>query len=164
MIYFKVKPESDFYTKIQEAKAMKAKWFEYKDKLYTSVGLSVIEELAMSTQTLYYPGKVPEELLVQFKKHKENGCYIAKANSTINKQWQSLCKEYGLKFVNSLPGMIQDELFKTPYAIGHRLKRVIPIGNDIYLDGERELPQADFLEVVTEADYLKARLEKAETA
>jgi len=160
MIYFKVKRDSEFYVKANETEIMKNKWFCNLKNLYSAVGLPVLEQIVMSPD-LHYPDKPPSKLREQFRKNIQDGCYIAKVNSPINKQWRKLCAEYGLTFVTSLGSMVQRELFKTPYALGSKLNTIVRIGDDYYLEGERELPEADFLEQVSETDYLEARLKVA---
>ena len=161
MFYFRVNPDSELVTKLGNAKVMKSRWFSYKDQLYTCVGLPVIPELVMSNHTLHYPNDPPKELRDQFKKYRERNLYVAKANSIINQQWRKMCADFGLTFVKEMTGILAEELFKTPYAIGSQLKTMLRLDNDFYLEGEKELPGADFLEPISEATYLAARLEFA---
>lgn len=160
MFYFKVKRDSNLYKKLIDAAAMKGNWFANMDKLYNAVGLPALKQIVMSPDTLYYPEKPPEELQDQFRKYRDSkmGCYIAKVNSPLNKKWNSLCAEHGLAFVPTLNTIVQESLFNTPYIWGSGLKTIAKIGDDYYLDGEKELPEADFLEQVAERDYLEARL------
>ena len=161
MYYFKIKQSCELTTKLQDAKVMKNKWFDHKDEPYASVGLPVIAELVMSANILFYPNDPPKELRDQFKKYRENNLFVAKANSIISQQWRKMCAELGLTFVGTTSAMLTEALFKTPYVIGSQLKTIIQLDNERYLEGEKELPQAEFLEPISETDYFEARLKMA---
>lgn len=160
MFYFKVKRDSKLFEKLTKANEMQKKWFANRKDIYKTVGLPVVETIFMAPGILYYPEKPPKELQDQFRKRldPETGCYLAKVNSPLNKKWSSLCDQRGLAFVPSLNIMIREALFDTPYIFGSGLKTFAQIGNDYYLEGEKQLPEADFLEQVTEREYLEARL------
>lgn len=163
MIYFKVKRDSELYNKLIELDIMEEKWWANREKLYNTIGLPITEKLVMSPYVLYYSEIPPMELRNQFKKYRDTNlnCYVAKVNSFINKQWCKLCTEYELSFVSSLATIVQKELFKTPYIIGSELKLIVKIDRDFYLEGEKELPEVDFLEQISEIEYLEVRLKKA---
>ncbi len=165
MNYFIVKRDSDLYAKIAAGKEMSKKWFESKDELFASVGLEPTKGIVMSHRQLYYPESIKGlDVESQFKKGKEMDCYVAKVNSPINKAWKSKCTELGLVFTRDSGHIIMDEFFTTPYALRTGLKTVITIDDDYYLEGEKELPKAEFLKPISEADYLEARLQVAKTA
>lgn|GEM_PF-5029314 len=162
MLYFKVKSESDLHLKLIAAEAMKNKWNENRPNLYPGVGLPLTDVLVMSATQLYYPEEPPTSLRNEFKKYQERNLYVSKVNSPLNKKWMNICQELALTTVRDMGSILFDEMLaKSPYAIGSKLKTIIKLDNEYYLDGEKELPGADFLEPISEADYLEARLKFA---
>jgi hypothetical protein len=162
MFYFKVKSESDLHLKLTSAESMKNKWNDNRPQLYPGVGLPLTDLLVMSATQLHYPVEPPMPLRDEFKKYQERGLYVSKVNSPLNKKWIHLCRELALTTVRDMGSILFDEMLaKTPYAIGSKLKTILETDTEYYLDGEKELPGADFLEPISEADYFEARLKFA---
>jgi hypothetical protein len=159
MFYFKVKCESDLYSKLNEAESMKNKWNDSRPQLYPGVDLPITDLLVMSATQLYYPEEPPVNLRNEFKKYREHDSFVAKANSPLNKKWINICMETGLTTVRDMGSILFDEmLVHSPYAISSKLKTIMRIDDDYYLEGKNELPKAEFLKQITESEYLEARL------
>jgi len=165
MLFFRVKRDSTLYSDLIAAKDMSNKWMDHREELYNAVDMPVLDEIVMYVSQLYYPVEPPQEVRTEFKKHKEAGqFYVTKANSVLSKKWSQLCNELDLKFVLPMNSIIRDAMFSTPYAIGSGLKSVVKIEEDYFLEGERELPRAEFLEQISEVDYLQAKLDAIKKA
>lgn len=154
--YYEIRPESEAYKDIMHQYLAEEKW-NSKEIIKQICSLlkveSVNKNLILDPNTLTMSSP-PEHLRDQFKKKLSRcGNYLARVNSEINKAWINLCKEHGL-ISPSIYGIIS---FKWGlWGTGN--KQLARLEDRFFIIAEKAINR-DFLNEVSEKDYLQIRIE-----
>jgi len=148
---YEIKKDTDLYNEINEYYLQKNNWFsdEVKSTIKDLLKIKKIDNVYCNAENLFMMHP-PNILLKQFKKPVDwYGLYELKLNSTLYKEWKSLCEKFELKSIdlskifykyNLYPIAMNEILYKLNDILVIKSARELNNDSLILIDGtERDL-------------------------